>query len=172
MSIDLGSLIVGSILSLGSGIILVYFTKHNEENKSKMAVAKVLLSEISINQKKVFSLANVNKLDSKDVEIEGNNKIDIGTIKLLKKIEFDRTVFTSSSNNIGLFPVEIGAKTLHYYALLKDIEDTSEYLVSSKGDTDFDKIIIESQTRDWYKVATEAHDIGMELIQNLKSFLN
>ncbi len=170
MSIDLGSAIVGAILSIGSGVILLYFTKRMEENKNKKAIARALLSEIIINQKKVLPLANVNKLGSGDVVIEGinNNKIDIGKIKLLKKIEFYRTVFSTVSNNIGLLPVEVGTKTLQYYALLKDVKDTSEYLISSTFDTDIDKAIKESQVRDWYKKAKETYGLGEELIKILK----
>jgi len=161
MSFDLGSALVGAILSIGSGIILVYFTKRMEENKSKKAIARALLSEISINQAKLLPSANVN-----NVVIEGN-KIDIGEINI-GKIKLFRTVFSTTSNNIGLLPVEIGAKILQYYALLKDIEDTSEHLVSSKVDTDIEKGIKEDHTRDWFKKATEAYGLGEELIKILK----
>lgn len=167
MSIDLGSAIVGAILSVGSGIILLYFTKRLEENKNKKIIARALLSEISINQTKVLPLANVNKLGSGNVVIEGISKIDIGKIKLLKKIEFYRSVFSTVSNNIGLLSVGVGAKILQYYASLKDIEDTSEHLVSSEVDTDIDKVIKESQARDWYNKAKETHDLGEELIKDL-----
>jgi len=101
--------------------------------------------------------------------IEGINiKIDAGKIKQDKKIKFERTIFSSTSNNIGLLPVDVGAKTLQYYASLKDIEDTSEYLVSSKVDTNIEKVIKEEQKRDCYKKAKETKYLGEELIKILK----
>lgn len=147
MNIDLNSAIAGAVLSLSGGIILLCVTKAMEEYKNKKVTAKVILSEISINQE----------------------KIDTQNYKFVDDIKFNRIVFSTASNNIGLLPVEVEKKILHYYALLKDIEETkTSYLVASTVDTDNEKTMKKTQENDLEEKANETHDLGVELIKILK----
>ena len=147
MSFDLNSAIVGAVFSLFGGIILLYVTKAMEENRNKKVTANVILSEICINQEKIYKKK----------------------YKFLDDIKFNRTVFSTASNNIGLFPVEVEKKILHYYALLKDIEETNtSYLVASTVENDKEKTTKETQKNNLEDIASEAHDLGVELIKILK----
>ncbi len=147
MSIDLNSAIVGAVFSLFGGIILLYVTTTMKENINKKVTAKVILSEISINQQ----------------------KIDKKNYKFLDDIKFNRIVFSTASNNIGLLPVEVEKKILHYYALLKDIEETNtSYVRVNMVDTDNEKTIQKTQENDLEDKANEAHDLGVELIKILE----
>ena len=166
LSGEIFGVIVGGILGIVSGVVVTYFTIRFGEKRTKQYTSRALLSEVEANQNRLQQLANIIRLSD-----EG---YDIGKIQLQKSISFDRTVYSTLPDKIGLLDPKSREKVVQYYVKTKFMEDQLRLIheISSSTLTDFSEEQIElikrDQTKDFFTNTEEAYNIGKELIKSLK----
>ncbi len=178
--------IIGAIIGIVSGIIVAYSAKIFEERSNKKFISRALLSEVKSNQSRLQFAAKWGTNFRKFVEDPNSfseesrknfeNKItaDMYHIDIGRELSFDRTIYSASSDKIGLLNPEIRDKIVQYYVGLKLMEDISKYIseISLSTDKNFDPrmkpIIKGSKTKEYFEQAEECFSTGEELLGRLK----
>lgn len=171
--------IVGAFLAGVIGIFTVIFTNHYKERRDKKHTYKVLKLEIDANQNRLQTHIKNSEEVLKNLE---ENDADFDIIDL----SFDRTIYSATSDKIGLLDHKIGENVVRYYTKIKLVEeevracnrDYSHYLLfycdqENSGQKRKKGIIKVKELRRLalkrsVDNAKEANDIGEELIKSLK----
>lgn len=107
-------LFLGIFLGIFFTIIGTYYSKHIEEKGDRKVLSKSIQWEIEINQLRLTDP------DTLMYSLRGHPVAEVAW-------KFERSIFTSYTNIIGILPMEIGAKILQYYSKLTGLELTSRY---------------------------------------------
>lgn len=171
--------IVGGLIAGAIGIFTVIFTNHYKERRDKKHTYKVLKLEIDANQNRLQTHIKNSEEVLKNLE---ENDADFDIIDL----SFDRTIYSATSDKIGLLDHKIGENVVRYYTKIKLVEeevracnrDYSHYLLfycdqENSGQKRKKGIIKVKELRRLalkrsVDNAKEANDIGEELIKSLK----
>ncbi len=163
-----GEIIVGVILwffGLISGIITTFSAIFYKEGKTKKIAYKTLLPEIEANQERLQRWVNV-------IRIVGKDKV--GHTQLPTNTAFDRTIYSSLADKIGLLDDESREKLVPYYgffgsmeAQLRIIHEIFPATIAGLSNEQIPLLKV-GATKAFFEFAEEAYNIGEELIKSLK----
>lgn len=158
---ELIGVFLGGLVGLFIGIGNTYYAKNLDEKRDREYVVKVVMSEIEINQALLTNIVNLMKIAGAHLE----------KIKLSEQIMFDVTVYSVLLDRIGLLEQNDYEKTIQYYNKIKKIENQLKIVhenMSYTGMTDDQiKLIKQSQTKEYFKLAEEAYELGKKLLKIL-----
>ena len=170
LSGEIVGVIIGAVLAGCIGIFTIYFTKILEEKRTKKYASKTLLSEIEANQNRLQPLV-------KAIPLLGNENVwldeDMG-FDLPKKISFDRTVYSTLSEKIGLLDPKSREDVVQYYAKIKFLEDEGVKLKfidihsSFPYRVDLSGLLTYGDKMEYFAHVKESYAIGEGLIKRLK----
>jgi len=156
LSSEIIGVIVGGALVTVSGILIHYVTKHLDEKRTKRHVSRAIRSEVEINQALLESLiASIEFLKNANVDVYSETLRPV--VGSGKCITFERTLYPSLSDKIGLLSSEIIELVAKYYGKLHYIEAVLSLVKMS-----------EPQTIKILYGAKDAYKIGENLRKRLK----
>lgn len=185
LSGELVGVIVGACLAGIIGIVTVYAAKLLEEKRTKKNLSRALLSEVQINQNRLHPLAYLIPILEEDTD-------RFFFFEFPNEIHFDRTLYSSLSDKIGLLDSRSSEKVVQYYANTKFAEEQYKKLKSIHGSNlsvlknareraewanpldpiylgeDSSSRIELAEIEKLLRNAGEAYSIGEELIKSLK----
>ena len=155
LSGEIIGVVVGGALVTVSGILIHYVTKHLDEKRTKRRVSRAIRSEIEINQALLDPLiASIDFFE--DPRIKTFPEILRPRVVTGKCITFERTLYLSLSDKIGLLSSEIIELVAKYYGKLYYIEAVLSIAMS------------EMQAMKVLNDAKDAYKIGENLRKRLK----
>jgi hypothetical protein len=156
--------IIGAFLAGVTGIFTVLFSKYYEDLRNRKYTHRVLILEVNANQNRLQrhirnSEEVLKKLEENDAVFE------------IVDLSFDRTVYSTISDKMGLLDPKIRENVVQYYSKIKDVEDEvracnkdyPSYYRQRRID-ELRRLALKRSTEN----AKEANDIGEELIKSLK----
>ena len=175
------ALIVGAFIAGVVGIIVARVNQRFEVEDIKRWTSKVFLSEVKANQDRLQPLS-----DSLTKVLEGDS---IENTSLPNELNFDRTIYSSLSDKIGLLGDESIEMVVQYYVKIKIVEEQykklelihgtspssliyirdSEELKKATGRFNYDNNSPEwDEIEEFLRNAEKAYNLGKELIKSLK----
>lgn len=181
------ALIVGAFIAGVVGIIVARVNQRFEVEDIKRWTSKVFLSEVKANQDRLQplsdSLAKVLESDTKVLEEDS-----IENTSLPNELNFDRTIYSSLADKIGLLDDESIEKMVQYYVKIKIVEEQYKKLELIYGTSPSSLIRIrdieelkkatgrfnyDNNSPEWDEIeeflrnAEKAYNLGKELIKSL-----
>lgn len=165
-------IIVGGFLATVGGIFVAYYRQYLKEKRDKKYIAIALLLEIKENQKHLLPLVNIENVEEQKID-------DIITKNI---VSFDRTIYSSLSNKIGLLHFDVSERVVRYYTELRPIEDgiktiiptfTIKDLKTTCPNAPYLQFVPDNKKkRELLKNTNDTYNIGEELIRDLESLKN
>ena len=117
LSGEIVGVIVGAVFTGGIGILIACFTEYREKKRTKKYTSRALLSEIEANQNRLQPLSDsLAKVLDSDIEVSEEDTLP-------NELSFDRTIYSASSDKIGLLDNKSIKKVVQYYVEIKYIEE-------------------------------------------------
>ena len=172
-------IVVGVIVSIVTFYISMKKTEKINENEISNLIQSLLL-EININQNRLQPLS-----DCVDKVLDNNNYEYSETESIPDKLCFERTVYSSLLDKIGLLNNEIIAKMILYYSETKDVEEEYKNLEIIHGASHgfLNYLIIDSEFNEklgrdsspsideiveFFRHTKKVYDLGADLIITMK----
>lgn len=181
------ALIFGAVIAGVVGIVEARVNQRFKVKSIKKWTSKVFLSEVKANQDRLQPLS-----DSLTKVLESGTKVleedSIENTSLPNELNFDRTIYSSLSDKIGLLGDESIEKVVQYYIKIKFVEEqykklelihgiTTSYLIYIKLSEAMDKASgrfnYDNNSPEWDEIeeflinAEKAYNLGKELIKSL-----
>ena len=119
--------VIGAVLAGSIGIITVYISKFLEEKRTKKYTSKALLLEVQANQNRLQPLSDsLAKVSNSDIEVSEEDTLP-------NELSFDRTIYSASSDKIGLLDNKSIKRVVSYYIEIKYIEEQYKKLEMIHG---------------------------------------
>lgn len=167
--VEILSLIVGAGVAGFAGIGTVCFSNFINNWRSRKYISRAIWLEVAVNQKQLHLLFAVIEEWEKGTLGPTDTMTPLEKMLLRHQVQvklygdfvvrFDRTVYLSLSDKIGLLPLEKGEKVLQYYAKMLCIEDGLKRDVLLIPDVDINEIMV---------CVKDAYKLNEELIKSLK----
>jgi uncharacterized membrane-anchored protein YhcB (DUF1043 family) len=127
LSGEIFGVIVGGILGIVSGVVVTYFTIRFGEKRTKQYISRALLLEVQANQNRLQPLSDsLAKMSNRDIELSEEDPLP-------NELSFDRTIYSASSDKIGLLDKKSIKKVVPYYVEIKYIEEQYKKLEMIHG---------------------------------------
>ena len=181
------ALIVGAFIAGAVGIIVARVTQRFEVRDIKRWTSKVFLSEVKANQDRLQPLSDsLTKVLESDTKVLEEDSIE--NTSLPDELNFDRTIYSSLSDKIGLLGDESIEKVVQYYIKIKFIEEQykklelihgipTSFLIYIKVSEELEKASgrfkYDNNSPEWDEIeeflinAEKAYNLGKELIKSL-----
>lgn len=131
---------IGAIIGWVSGLFTVFWAQYLKDVKTKEFTSKALFLEVKANQDRLQLLIKPYRAFEDYVTGEkGSSNTDTNVVQNIEKtmfpksISFDRTIYSTLSDKIGLLEPENGEIAVQYYVKIKLLEDQYKMLVSIHG---------------------------------------
>ena len=120
----IGAIIVGAIIAGLVGIAAERVNQYYKMRSTKKYTSKVFLSEVKANQNllQLFAEFADRLAKMRDSNSESNSELSEED-KLPNELSFDRTIYSTLSDKIGLFDNKCIDKVVQYYVGIKNIEE-------------------------------------------------
>jgi len=181
------ALVVGAFIAGVVGIIVARVNQRFEVEDIKRWTSKVFLSEVKANQDRLQPLSDslVKVLDN-DTKVSEEDNIE--NTSLPNELSFDRTIYSSLADKIGLLDGESIEKLVQYYVKIKIVEEqykkleliygtSPSYLIHIRDIEELKKASgrfnYNNNAPEWDEVeeflrnAEKAYNLGKELIKSL-----
>ena len=172
---DLFGMLIGAFLAGCIGIFTVYFTKFLEEKRTKKHTSKALLLEVQANQNRLQPLSDsLAKVSDSDIEVSEEDTLP-------NELSFDRTIYSTLSDKIGLLDNKGEKRVVPYYVEIKDIEEQYKKLELIQGLPLPNLLVIQlkdatggynnspgwDEIEDFLRNAEKVYNLGKELTKSL-----
>lgn len=181
------ALIVGAFIAGAAGIIVARVTQRFEMRDIKRWTSKVFLSEVKANQDRLQPLSDsLTKVLESDTKVLEEDSVE--NTSLPNELNFDRTIYSSLSDKIGLLGDESIEKVVQYYIKIKFVEEqykklelihgiSTSFLIYIKVSEEMEKASgrfkYDNNASEWDEIeeflinAEKAYNLGKELIKSL-----
>ena len=172
MSSEIVGIIVGAILAGCIGIFIALYAEYRENRRTKKNTSIVLLSECEANQNLLQPLDSIIKV--LDEKIENSNEYTIPY-----ELNFDRIIYSTLADKIGLFDNKIVKKIVQYYMGIKNIEEQYSKLELYQGFSPSALTVIKfkdeagrpsswNEIEDFLRNVEKVYDLGEDIVKCLK----
>ncbi|MCX9028104.1 MAG: hypothetical protein OIN86_07975 [Candidatus Methanoperedens sp.] len=162
-------------------------SRQKENEKEKMQLCKIIISEVKINQSRIKPLYDsANKIlfmswyDWANVGLQQHNRDE--KYRLPNRLKFDKDIYSSLSDKLGTLDDDCRNKLVNYYSEFEYIEEEYKRLDINGGSylylvypllRDYDKSISKSKWDeiDSFLIKTKKeYNLGEELVNDLNAF--